>query len=152
MRTQIYLKNRPEVKGIDLSQRLYERRKLSYDENHRLVIVPDGVEDVQASIDAASCLSLSELCASMPGRGPLEKLNAALDSGILGDVSRGDPGSVNDFTEAPQNIQDLYDAGRAAREIVGQKGDLAALINEYVKKAMSELSAQSKASEGENEK
>lgn len=152
MRTFQYLKKSPKVVSVDLSRRLYNRRKLAYDDKHRLIIIDDGVQDVQASIEAANCVSLAELCASMPGKSPLEKLDSALQSGLLGSVPEGESGKINDFTSMPSSVDELANVGIAARSALGgKKGDLAFLINEFVKEALAKQQAAAKANDPSKE-
>lgn len=140
-----------KVEACDLSQRIWPVYKLEYDENHRLVIVHEGEHDVQAEIEAnaARVVSLSELCEGLPGEGPLEKLNYALENGILPQSQEGE--GVNDFTEIPGSITDLANTGNAARAMLGgQKGNLEDLINAMVKEALAkQQAATTEAAEGD---
>lgn len=123
----------PEVVAHDFSQRIFPKYKLGYDENHRIVILQDGVEDVQAKIEAnaANCPSLAEICENQPGNGPLEKLYSAIESGMLPPPVDSD--QVNDFTEAPESITEMVNTANAARSLLGGKaGNLEELIKEKV--------------------
>lgn len=148
MTTWHYATKLPKLVKVDLSQRLFPRQKMAYDNKHRLVIVDDGVEDVQASIEAASCVSLSELCAGMPGRSPLEKLNNALESGLLGDVKSTSGDVVQDLTEIPTSLGDIVNTQAQARAAAGGKsGDLTHIINQIVKEALAQQASAAKTSD-----
>lgn len=141
------------IETVDCSQKIWPIYRLVYDDDHRLVIMEDGARDVQAEIDAnaARVVSLSELCDGLPGGSPLEKLNYALENGLLPKSSEGD--TVTDLTEIPGSITDLANTGNAARSMLGgQKGNLEELINAMVKEALAKQEAAQSESAAEGEK
>lgn len=152
--TTFPMKTEKELKApiatVDCSQRIWPIYRLVYDDDHRLVIMEDGARDVQAEIEAnaARVVSLSELCEGLPGEGPLEKLNYALENGLLPKAPEGD--QVTDLTEVPSSITDVANTGNAARAMLGgQKGNLEELINALVKQALAEQSAAASEEKGD---
>lgn len=142
-----------EIVAVDCSQRIYPDLALGYDENHDIVIVKKGEKDIQALIEAAAANvpSLAELCASMPGSTPLQKLNSAIETGVLPKVDTS--GDVQDFTEVPESIGDFARTGQAAKKALGTSKDIASLVDELIAARLEQMkkadAAKAEAKEGE---
>lgn len=145
----------PDVVALDFSDPLVPDLKLGYDENHDIVIIQNGLKDLQARIDAAGANipTLAELCANMPGDTPLQKLNAAIESGVLPKVDAS--GDVVDYSQVPESIGDLARTGQEARKALGTSKDIATLVDELIAARLEEIkkaeAAKAEAPKGENE-
>lgn len=149
MRTQA-----PEAVALDFSDPLVPDLKLGFDENHDVVIIDNGMKDLQARIDAAGANvpSLAELCQGLPGDTPLQQLQSAIDGGLLPATKSGD--EVVDLSDVPTSIGDLANTGRAAQKVLGSSKDIATLVDELVKARLDEIEkakAASTAEKGETE-
>lgn len=144
----------PEIVAVDLSRRIYPDYALGYDENHDIVIIDKGEKDIQARIEAAAANvpSLAELCAPMPGDTPLQKLNSAIESGLLAKVDTS--GDVQDFSEVPESIGDFARTGQEARKALGTSKDIASLVDELIAARLEQIkkaeASKAEAKEGEN--
>lgn len=145
----------PDAVALDFSNPLVPDLSLGYDENHDIVIIDNGFKNVQEIIEAAGANvpSLSEICQNMPGDTPLQKLNAAIDSGVLPRVDSS--GDVQDFTQVPESIGDLARTGQEARKALGTSKDIASLVDELIAARLEELkkaeAAKAEAPKGDKE-
>lgn len=144
----------PDVVALDFSDPLVPDLKLGYDENHDIVIIDNGMKDLQARIDAAGANvpTLAELCEHMPGDTPLQKLQSAIDGGVLPKVDTS--GDVVDYTQVPESIGDFARTGQEARKALGSSKDIASLVDELIAARIEEIkkaeAAKAEAPKGDN--
>ena len=148
-------KKDPDVVAFDFSDPLVPDLKLGYDENHDIVIIDNGMKDLQARIDAAGANvpTLAELCENMPGNTPLQKLQSAIDGGVLPKVDGS--GDVVDYTDVPETIGDFARTGQEAKKVLGSSKDIASLVDELIASRLEEIkkaeAGKAQAKEGVNE-